>query len=278
MLTEADLHLSDGRTLHYYDVAEGGSGNRLAVFWHHGTPNIGAPPVPLYDAGLRWVSHDRPGYGGSSAHPGRDVGSVAADVSSIADALGIDQFAVVGHSGGGPHALACGALLPERVLAVVSISAPAPYDAQGLDWFAGMQPGQVAEQRAAEAGRAALEEYQAGPQPEEEVFTDEDKAALSGNWSWVLEVVHAAIAGDPAGQLDDLVASARPWGFSPADIGAPVLVVHGGRDLMVPSSHGEWIAAHCPTAELRIAPEDGHVSVLDHAPAALQWLRHDKAV
>jgi len=269
MVTESDLKLNDGRTLHYYDTGNGG----LPIFWHHGTPNIGAPPVPLFDAGLRWVSHDRPGYGGSSPNPGRDIASVATDVAAIADALGIEQFAVLGHSGGGPHALACAALLPDRVRATVSISAPAPYDAEGLDWFAGMQPGQVAEQRAAEAGRDALQAHMAGPQPDEEVFTDEDKTALSSNWSWVMDVVRPAIAGDPAGMIDDLVASALPWGFSPADMTAPVLIVHGDRDIMVPPAHGRWLGAHCPTAELRIADGDGHVSVLDRAPAAVDWLR-----
>jgi pimeloyl-ACP methyl ester carboxylesterase len=85
---------------------------------------------------LHWVSYDRPGYGGSSPHDGRTAVSAAADVAAIADALGIGRFAVLGHSGGGPHALACAALLPERVMAAVSVSAPAPFDAAGLDWLA----------------------------------------------------------------------------------------------------------------------------------------------
>ena len=92
---------------------------RLTVVWHHGTPNVGTPPEPLLPAsaerGIRWVSYDRPGYGGSTPHPGRDIASAAADVEAIADALGIDRFAVLGHSGGGPHALACAALLGDRV-------------------------------------------------------------------------------------------------------------------------------------------------------------------
>jgi pimeloyl-ACP methyl ester carboxylesterase len=129
MVTEADLEMTDGRTLHMYDTCAGNTG-RLPVLYHHGTPNIGRPPEPLFPAsdrlGIRWVSHDRPGYGGSTPHPGRDVASAAADVASMADALGIRQFAVLGHSGGGPHALACAALLPERVLAAVSVSGPAP--------------------------------------------------------------------------------------------------------------------------------------------------------
>ena len=119
------------------------------VFWHHGTPNTGVPPEPLFPAaaqhGIRWVSYDRPGYGGSTPHPGRDIASAAADVSSVAQALGIGQFAVMGHSGGGSHALACGALLPGRVLGVVSVAGMAPFDAEGLDWFAGMAAAGAAE-------------------------------------------------------------------------------------------------------------------------------------
>jgi pimeloyl-ACP methyl ester carboxylesterase len=156
---ESDLQLGDGRTLHVYDAGPQGGSERLTVFWHHGTPNIGAPPEPLFPAagqlGIRWVAYDRPGYGGSSPHPGRDVASAAADVSDIADALGLSRFAVMGHSGGGPHALACGALLPDRVTGVVSGSGLAPAGVEGLDWFAGMHPFGAAELRAAMQGRAA---------------------------------------------------------------------------------------------------------------------------
>ena len=103
-MTETDLQLSHGRTLHVYDTGADDADGRLAVFWHHGTPNIGAPPEPLFAAaarlGIRWVSYDRPGYGGSTPYPGRTVASAAACTSSIADTSGIDQFAVMGHSGG----------------------------------------------------------------------------------------------------------------------------------------------------------------------------------
>jgi pimeloyl-ACP methyl ester carboxylesterase len=115
VVTETDLTLGDGRTLHTYDTGADDAAGRLALFWHHGTPNIGAPPEPLFPAadrlGIRWVSYDRPGYGGSTPYPERNVASAAVDASAVADALGIERFAVMGHSGGGPHALACGALL-----------------------------------------------------------------------------------------------------------------------------------------------------------------------
>ena len=100
--------------LHVYDVGSG-----VPVFWHHGTPNLGLPPEPLFRPGVRWISYDRPGYGSSTGVPDRPVASAAADISHIADALGLPQFAVFGHSGGAPHDLACDALLPDRVTATV---------------------------------------------------------------------------------------------------------------------------------------------------------------
>ncbi len=276
MVTEADLKLSDGRTLHYYDTRDGAGDDRVGIFWLHGTPNIGTPPEPLFAAaahsGLRWVSYDRPAYGGSSPRPDRDIASAAGDVAAIADALGMDRFAVLGHSGGGPHALACGALLPGRVLAVVSVSAPAPPDAPGLDWFAGWSPSGVAEQRAALNGRAALKAYLPSAEFDQATFTPGDYAALQGGWSWFGDVVDKALEHGDEGMVEDLLAGARGWGFTPADITVPVLILHGAADRMVPAAHGEWLATHCPGAELRLINDAGHISVLDSAPAALDWV------
>ena len=277
MTIEGDVGLSDGRTLHYYDTREDESDIRVPVFWFHGTPNVGSPPEPLFPAAadndLRWVSYDRPAYGGSSPNPGRYIASAGADVAAIADALSIDRFAAVGHSGGGPHALACGALFPDRVIAVVSVSAPAPHDAEGLDWFAGWSRSGVAEQRAALAGRFGLEDYLPTAEFDPQSFTAADQSALEGRWSWLAKVVDQAMEKGHEGMVEDLLAGAQAWGFAPADITAPVLILHGDKDRMVPSAHGEWLAAHCPTAELRLAPGAGHITALDSAPAALEWLR-----
>ncbi len=130
-----------------------------------------APPEPLFAAaaerGIRWVSHDRPGYGGSTPHPDRDVASAAADVPRVADAVGI--------------------------------SAPAPFGAEGLDWFAGMTPSGAAEYRAAATGRAALEAYLASAEFDPEVFTPADHAALFGAWSWMGPVDNQALETDQGG-------------------------------------------------------------------------------
>ncbi|TDV52449.1 alpha/beta fold hydrolase [Actinophytocola oryzae] len=272
-MIEADLTLDDGRTLHYYDT--GGDGS--PVFWHHGTPNIGTPPEPLSDAstrlGLRWISLDRPGYGGSTPLPGRNMASVVPCVAAVADALGIGTFAVMGHSSGGPHALACGALLPDRVRAVVGVSGPAPFGAEGLDWFTGMSAGSEASLRAAAAGRAAKEEYQASAEFDPDSFTPADEAAFDGPWGWFGSVVRPAVADGPAALIDDDLANVTPWGFDPAAVTVPVLLMHGTGDRMVPASHSRWLAERCPTAELWTRPDEGHISVLRHAEATLDWLR-----
>ena len=280
-LTEVDLELSDGRTLHTYDTGADDADDRLAVFWHHGTPNIGEPPKPLFPTadqlGIRWVSYDRPGYGGSTPSPGRDVASAAADVSTIADALDIDQFAVMGHSGGGPHALACGALLPERVLGVVSVAGLAPFGAEAHDWFKDMTPSGAAGLRAAVEGRQARQDHLEAAEFDPEIFTPADHAALSGTWSWLNDVAGPAMEAGPDGLIDDDLAYVSPWGFAPAQVITPTLFLHGGQDRITPASHSEWLVRRCPSAELRLCPDDGHISVLNSSEGALDWLREHAA-
>ena len=275
MVTESEHTLPDGRTLQLYDT--GATSGTLTVFWHHGTPNIGPPPEPLFATserlGLRWIGFDRPGYGGSSPLPGRDVVSAASCVASIADALGLERFAVMGHSGGGPHALACAALLPGRVLAAVSMAGLAPYGAEGLDWFGGMNLSGVASLRAALAGREAKEAYEAsGPPFDPSMFTAADYAALEGTWAWLNSVVGPAQAAGPGGLIADDLAYVSPWGFSPSQITCPLLLLHGTADRVVPTSHSQWLARQISSAELWLRPDDGHLSVLKGGEEALAWL------
>jgi pimeloyl-ACP methyl ester carboxylesterase len=265
-----DIDLPDGRAVRVHD-----SGSRgVPVFWLHGSPQTGDLLAPLLAVpSVRLLSYDRPGYGGSTRLSGRTIASAAADVAAVADALGLDRFAVAGHSGGGPHALACGALLPDRVTAVAALSSPAPLVADGLDWFANMAPAGAAELRASTAGRTALENHLASADFDPDVFTPADHAALSGTWAVLGDNAGAAMNAGLDGLVDDDLALVNPWGFDPAQITAPTLFVHGVRDRMIPSEHGEWLANRCrPRAELWLSPQDGHVSILSRAEAALGWL------
>lgn len=275
-MREFDIRLQDGRTLHAYDTHSPESPSTTAVVWHHGTPNIGLPPEPLFATsdrlGIRWIGYDRPGYGGSDPLPGRDVASAAADVAMLADALDLDRFAVMGHSGGGPHALACAAILADRVTAAVAGASLAPRGAAGLDWFAGMAPSAEAALRAAVRGQAAKEAYEAAATDAAPAFVPADEAALEAEWGWFGKVVGPALASGPAPLIADDLAYVAPWGFEPERIGVPVLLLHGEGDRMVPATHGKWLATHVPAAEIWLEEGAGHISILRRAPEALEWL------
>ncbi len=274
-MRELDLELPDGRTLHAYDTGPVGS-DGLVVVWHHGTPNVGAPPEPLFPIserlGIRWIGYDRPGYGGSTRRRGRDVASAAAEVAAVVDALGGDRFAVVGHSGGGPHALACAALLGERVRGVVVVSGLAPYGMAGLDYFGGMASAGVASLKAALGGIDAKERHEASAADDDIGFIAADHAALAGDWAWFNDIVRRGFEHGPGGLVDDDIAYVTPWGFGIEDVAAPTLLIHGKDDRVVPSSHAAWVAERLPAGELWLRPGDGHISVLREGPAALGWL------
>jgi pimeloyl-ACP methyl ester carboxylesterase len=273
MTSEQDVVLTDGRRVRVHDA--GGDAVAPAVLWHHGSPQTGQLLEPLVAAaaarGIRLLSYGRPGYGGSSPNPGRDVASAAADVAQIADALGVSRFAVMGASGGGPHALACAALLPDRVLGAVCLAGPAPFT-DDFDWFAGMVSDGAL--RAAAAGRAARERFALTDEFDPRSFTAADQAALRGAWASLGADAGRAGAEGPGGLIDDDLAFVAPWGFDVSRTTAPVLLVQGGQDRVVPPAHADWLLRHCPPAELWLRPGDGHVSVLDACPVALDWLRY----
>ena len=268
MTSRCEVLLDDGRSTVVHDTGAGGR----ALVWHHGSPQTGALLRPVVAAaaarGLRVVSCARPGYGGSTRRPGRDVASVAGDVARVADALGLGEFAVMGASGGGPHALACAALLPGRVTGAVCLAGVAPW-AGDEGWFAGMAaPGGL---RAATAGPEARARHQETAEFDPASFTAADWAALAGAWAGLGEDAQRAGAQGSEGLVDDDVAFVRPWGFALGDVEVPVLVVQGGEDRVVPPHHADLLLAGCG-AELWLRPRDGHVSVLAAVPVALDWL------
>lgn len=271
MVIEFVVGRGDG-ILHAYDSGPDVAGP-FALVWHHGSPQTGAPLDPVLAAaaarGIRLVSYGRPSYGGSTARPGRDVASAADDVAAIADVLGLQRLAMMGTSGGGPHALAAAALLPDRVVGAVSIAGMAPFTAE-FDWFAGMASPDAL--RAARNGRASRAAFAEVEEFDPAQFVPADWAALEGNWASLGADVARSEAFGRGGLVDDDVAFAAPWGFELGDIQVPVLVVQGGADRVVPTSHGEWLAQRIAGAELRLRPDDGHVSVLDVVPEAIDWL------
>ena len=271
---QRDVRLDDGRTVRAYDAGAGaGADDAFTIVWHHGSPQTGALLDPVRAAaaerGIRLLSYARPGYGGSTERPGRDVASAATDVAAIADACGAGRFAVMGASGGGPHALACAALLGDRVTGAVAVAGLAPYT-EDFEWFAGMRdPGGL---RAARDGRAARARFAETDEFDPESFTAADWAALSGTWTSLGSDAMAAGEAGPGGLIDDDVAFAAPWGFDVAQAAAPVLLVQGGEDRVVPPAHAEWVARHVPRPEVWLRPRDGHVSALDAIPVAMDWL------
>ncbi|HET7928235.1 MAG TPA: alpha/beta fold hydrolase, partial [Actinomycetota bacterium] len=217
----------------------------------------------------------RPGFGDSTRRPGRSVSDAAGDVAALADHLGADRFLTMGWSGGGPHALACAALLTDRVLAAATLAGVAPYDAQGLDWTAGMgEHNQIEYPLAARDPDELLAwmrphvEALAVVEPDEVVselrslISEVDEAEVTGALGELLATsFHRAFRAGPWGWFDDDLAFVRPWGFELSSIGVPVSVWQGRQDLMVPFAHGEWLVEHIPTARPRLRPEHGHLSL-----------------
>ena len=278
----------DGRTL---AVAEDGVPDGPVVLGHHGTPGsktLDRSEREAADAlGLRLLSYDRPGYGGSSPRTGRSVADVTEDVVAILDALGVARFATYGGSGGGPHALACGTLLGDRCAAVATIAGVGPTDAPDLDWLAGMGEGNHAEVAAAREGRDRLVAYcradaaeiaSVGPEELVEAMRPHlsavDAAVLTGELAQhVLASMSEALAPGVEGWVDDDYAFLAPWGFDLGSIRAPVLVWQGEEDLMVPPSHGHWLLRHVAGADGEVLPGEGHLTFRPRMGEILGWLR-----
>jgi len=290
-VTEFDVTLPDGRTLHVYD--EGDPAGR-AVVVHNGTPVCGRlHPHDIEDArarGIRLIGFDRAGYGGSSAKPGRSFASVAADVSDLLDILGADRFATWGHSGGGPHALACAALLSNRCVAAATLASVAPWGAEGLDWLAGMGEGNVEEFDLILAGGSEFEEalvrsqaemFGAGPEGLRHamlsVLSPLDREVMTAEFAgWCFRIMSEGAAERIEGWRDDNLAAVKPWGFGLSEIRVPVLLLQGTEDLMVPPAHGRWLAERIPGVEAEISETEGHLTLLrDRVGDVHAWLlRH----
>ncbi|MGW2017528.1 alpha/beta fold hydrolase [Streptomyces sp. NPDC001927] len=282
------VRTDDGRLLL---AEEWGNPAGTPVLLLHGTPGsrlgTALPDLPERRPDLRFFAYDRPGYGGSDRHPGRRVADAAGDAAAVADALGIDRFAVVGRSGGAPHALACAALLPERVRAAAALVSIAPRDAAGLDWFAGMTPFNVREfglaDEAPELLDADLAARAAAIRRDPERLVEDLRAELSDHdlpivsdpavRATLLRSYREALGATHHGWTDDSLAFTRPWGFDVSAVTAPVLLWHGLDDAFSPPAHTRWLAGRIPGATLELVPDAGHFAAQYALPAVLEWLR-----
>jgi pimeloyl-ACP methyl ester carboxylesterase len=282
-----DVDAADGRVIR---VAELGDPDGAPVVFHNGWPGCRLLPPSFDEAArerrVRLISYDRAGYGGSSPKPGRRIADAAADTATVADALGVARFTVWGVSGGGPHALACGALLRERVTAVAAVSGFAPADTPGLVFTEGMGEPSRAEFPLAAQGREVYEpfvrEAVAGwlATPPERVderldglLTGPDPELLAGPLARYLhESATEALRAGIDGWLDDGLATVAPWGFDPAHVTVPLLLLQGAHDLMVPPAHARALAGMIPRATLMLEPDDGHLTVCLDPVRPLDWL------
>lgn len=282
------VRAADGREL-CVEVAPGDRERCVVVC--NGTPNsrhLFSPWVEdAASRGTQLIGYDRPGYGGSTPDPDHSVADGAGDVRAIADALGIERFAVWGFSGGGPFSLACAALLPERVVAAAVLGSLAPWGAPGLDYFEGMgeqnvegikeylEDPEADRERGAEMRRQYLKATAEGMKEQWATLLSpvDAQAADDEFYAWLLHCIQDGLAPSEQGWWDDGVAHMAPWGFEPQSIGVPVKVWHGRHDRFVPFGHGRWLAENVPGAEAELSEVDGHLTlVINRVGEIHQWL------
>jgi pimeloyl-ACP methyl ester carboxylesterase len=258
------------------------------VFLHPGTPGSRHLYLPQVEraarAGIRLVSWDRPGYGQSPGRPGRQVAEAAKEAALVADFLKLEHFGTWGFSGGGPFALSCGAVLPDRVSAVVAIASLAPYQAPGLDWVGSFS----------DEARREVELFFADPVAHRELHSENARAiggSLGRAEAWLehwgeqaltdeahsralaehlaLGVREALFSGDE-GWYEDDAAFLTPWGFELGEIKVPVQLWHGVDDSNVPVAHGEFLAREIPNIEAHFLEGKDH-SNTDAAAEQIAW-------
>jgi pimeloyl-ACP methyl ester carboxylesterase len=286
MTTSGTLRLADGRTLTYADA---GDPDGYPVFLAHGFPGSRLEANVVDEAaaaaGVRLLCPDRPGFGGSDPQPARGLGDWPADVAALANRLGIGRFAVLGFSAGGPYALACAALLRERVNACATVSSPGPLDQPGstngmatinrvlfgagrrVPMLAGLVVRLIARSARGEPAAVARRMGQ-GMAP-----SDQRLLGLAPIGPAYGEAIREAFRQGPGGPIVEAALLARPWSFLIDQISAPTIVWHGKEDLNVPPAIAVGLTEVIPGAELRLIAESGHLLFLERAASILGTVR-----
>jgi pimeloyl-ACP methyl ester carboxylesterase len=270
------IDLPDGRAL---DVEVSGPDDGFPFVFLHGTPGactqFRTMQRAAHERGLRLITFSRAGYGASTRRAARSIADDTDDVAAVLDHVSADRCLLAGWSGGGPHALACAARLADRVAGALVIAGVAPYDAEGLDYLAGMGEQNVEEFGLALDGEEAL---RPAHEREAEEMRGADAAALIEGMSTLLpEADRAVLTGEFGedlaamfneamrvsvdGWLDDDLAFVRPWGFKLAEIGVPTFLWQGSDDLMVPLGHGQWLAQQIPGVTTHLIDGQGHLLI-----------------
>jgi pimeloyl-ACP methyl ester carboxylesterase len=290
------FRLSDGRVLGY---DEHGPADGVPLLYFHGAPSVRVEALvfDLPDLAdrlrVRLIVPDRPGLGLSDFQPRRQVGDWPADVVALADDLGLDRFAVLGYSGGGPYALACAAMIPTRVTAVGVVGGTTPHDIPGVadgvnqnslrfmrlavkrPWLSRLVSwvmGQVARRQ---PNRLIASALAALPEPDRRYLGQVGRGQLFARM-----VAESVRRGGRGAQWDTSL-MLLPWGFDPTTIQPRVHLWHGEEDRNAPVAMARYLGGVIPTVEPRIIAGEGHLSVLgNHAEEILSTLiaHHQLAV
>jgi pimeloyl-ACP methyl ester carboxylesterase len=292
----ASIRLRDGRTLTY---AEAGLPGGFPVISCHGTPSCRLPggwAAAAEAAGARFVQPDRPGYGRSDYNPDHSLLTWAQDVAELADSLGLARFSVVGTSGGGPYAAACGYALGDRVTSLALVCGVGPFwDIPEVDVCATEETGswirelidlartdpdaavaharEECEQDAAMVARDPAEFTEFWFENVKTPEGDREIAARPEVRAWSFAGVEESLRGGIEGYVqDELVLTVRPWGFRPEEIAVPTSIWHGERDPLAPVGGARYLAAVIPGSRAYFFPEEGHSISFRHGEEILRAL------
>jgi pimeloyl-ACP methyl ester carboxylesterase len=283
MSDTAIMDLPDGRELAWLEL---GDAEGPAVFVFHGTPGsrlqVSLDERPINAAHVRFIAVDRPGFGHSSFQPARRLADWASDVACLADHLHLDQFSVVGISGGGPHAAACARFLPDRVRAAGVVSGIGPLAQPGSEAEM-MAFNRLVTRLARHSGHLAHPIFAVSASlfrrwPELAMRASSGQNSSSDGDIMSRPEVHAAYVDSyrhapstsARAAAQDFSLFTRDWGFRLEDITTPVHIWHGDDDHNVPISHGRLQAGRIPGGRLHECPGQGHLLVLNHLEEILR--------